>query len=111
MGWQLCARFSRPDWRGGLGMGWLRTLRSGVPFVTALSPLLDPLCLAALNAGIPFVGPLPVTVSLTLKRTQAGEPKAARSTAMVNAKQAPDGSAAACRHKRRNPSLCSWISL
>eukprot|EP00955_Chlamydomonas_euryale_P007579 80333-Chlamydomonas_euryale.AAC.1 len=61
---QLCARFSRPSWRGGVGMGWLRTVRNGVTFVTAPSPLLDPLCLAALNTGIPFLGPLPVTLTL-----------------------------------------------
>eukprot|EP00955_Chlamydomonas_euryale_P029309 309113-Chlamydomonas_euryale.AAC.1 len=94
---QLCAKFSRPGWRGGLGMGWLRTsqwrpfviarslqllhtlcgsapctsarvtvsepealaltqhpVRSGMPFVTAPSPLLNSLCLAVLNIGIPF---------------------------------------------------------
>eukprot|EP00955_Chlamydomonas_euryale_P073669 361808-Chlamydomonas_euryale.AAC.21 len=37
-------------------MGWLRNVCNGVPFVTAPSPLLDPLCLAALHTGIPFVG-------------------------------------------------------
>eukprot|EP00955_Chlamydomonas_euryale_P042608 352371-Chlamydomonas_euryale.AAC.4 len=47
-------------------MGWLRTMRNGVPFVTAPYPLLDPLCLAALNTGISFVGPLPATLTLTL---------------------------------------------
>eukprot|EP00955_Chlamydomonas_euryale_P091654 364639-Chlamydomonas_euryale.AAC.32 len=35
---QLCARFSRPGWRGGVGIGWLRTTRNGVPFVTAPYP-------------------------------------------------------------------------
>eukprot|EP00955_Chlamydomonas_euryale_P093568 364792-Chlamydomonas_euryale.AAC.15 len=55
-----------PGWHVGVGMGWLRTVRNGVPFVTAPSPLLDPLCLAALDTGIPFVGPLPVTLTLTL---------------------------------------------
>eukprot|EP00955_Chlamydomonas_euryale_P083560 363869-Chlamydomonas_euryale.AAC.28 len=59
-------RVSRAGWRGGVGMGWLRTVRSGVRFVTASSQLLDPLCLAALNTGIPFVDPLPKTLTLTL---------------------------------------------
>jgi len=47
-------------------MGRLRTVRNGVPLVTAPSPLLDLLCLAALNTGIPFLGALPVTLTLTL---------------------------------------------
>eukprot|EP00955_Chlamydomonas_euryale_P007693 81641-Chlamydomonas_euryale.AAC.22 len=46
-------------------MGWLRTLHRGVPYVTAPNPLLDPSRLAALNTGIPFVRPLPVTLTLT----------------------------------------------
>eukprot|EP00955_Chlamydomonas_euryale_P038273 351055-Chlamydomonas_euryale.AAC.7 len=49
--------------------GWyeeLSTVRSGLSFVTAPSPLLNLICLAALNTGIPFVGPLPVTLTLTL---------------------------------------------
>eukprot|EP00955_Chlamydomonas_euryale_P071574 361114-Chlamydomonas_euryale.AAC.4 len=50
---RLCARFSRLVWRGGVDMAWLRTMRNGVPFVTALSSLLDPLFLAMLNTGIP----------------------------------------------------------
>eukprot|EP00955_Chlamydomonas_euryale_P006299 66930-Chlamydomonas_euryale.AAC.1 len=33
---------SRPRWRGVVGMGWLKTVRSDVPFVTALSPCFDP---------------------------------------------------------------------
>eukprot|EP00955_Chlamydomonas_euryale_P067148 359754-Chlamydomonas_euryale.AAC.4 len=41
-------------------------LRNIVSFVTAPSPLLDPLCLGALNTGIPFVGLLPVTLTLIL---------------------------------------------
>eukprot|EP00955_Chlamydomonas_euryale_P112844 366166-Chlamydomonas_euryale.AAC.15 len=45
-------------------MGWLRTLRNGVPFVTAPSPLLDPLCLATLNTGIPFVESAPCNSDL-----------------------------------------------
>eukprot|EP00955_Chlamydomonas_euryale_P100720 365303-Chlamydomonas_euryale.AAC.7 len=32
-------------------MGWLRSVRTGVPFLTAPSPLFDPLCLAAFNTG------------------------------------------------------------
>jgi len=39
-------------------MGWLRTVRNGVLLVTAPSPPLDPLCLAMLSVGIPFMGPL-----------------------------------------------------
>eukprot|EP00955_Chlamydomonas_euryale_P019919 212566-Chlamydomonas_euryale.AAC.1 len=42
------------------------------PFVTAPSSLLDPLCLAALNTGIPPVGPLPVTLTLTLEKARPG---------------------------------------
>eukprot|EP00955_Chlamydomonas_euryale_P041584 352035-Chlamydomonas_euryale.AAC.1 len=53
-------------WRGRLGMGWLRTINNGVPFVIVPSALLNPLCLAALNTGIPFMRPLPVTLTLTL---------------------------------------------
>eukprot|EP00955_Chlamydomonas_euryale_P073663 361808-Chlamydomonas_euryale.AAC.15 len=45
------------------GMGRLKIAQSGMPFVTAPSPLRDPLCFAALNTGIPFVGPLPVTLA------------------------------------------------
>eukprot|EP00955_Chlamydomonas_euryale_P049266 354212-Chlamydomonas_euryale.AAC.17 len=48
--------------RGGVGMGWLRTLRSDTPFVTAPRLLHDSLCLAALNTGISFVGSLPLTL-------------------------------------------------
>eukprot|EP00955_Chlamydomonas_euryale_P011513 124003-Chlamydomonas_euryale.AAC.15 len=44
----------------------LRIVRNGVPFVTAPYPLLDPLGLATLNTGIPCVGPLPATLTLTL---------------------------------------------
>eukprot|EP00955_Chlamydomonas_euryale_P075152 362231-Chlamydomonas_euryale.AAC.3 len=43
----------------------LRTVCDGVPFVTAPNPLLDPLCLAALNTGI-LVGPLHVPLTPTL---------------------------------------------
>eukprot|EP00955_Chlamydomonas_euryale_P104117 365542-Chlamydomonas_euryale.AAC.3 len=50
-------------WRVGVGMRWLKTVRSAVPFVTAPSALLDPLCLAALNTGIPVMGALPVTLN------------------------------------------------
>eukprot|EP00955_Chlamydomonas_euryale_P018388 195529-Chlamydomonas_euryale.AAC.3 len=50
-------------WQGGVGVGWPRTMHNGVPFVTAPYPLLDPLCLATLNTDIPFVGPLPVTLT------------------------------------------------
>eukprot|EP00955_Chlamydomonas_euryale_P022771 240401-Chlamydomonas_euryale.AAC.2 len=63
---RLCARFPRPSWRGGVGMAWLRTVRNGVPLMTAPCLLLDPVCLATLNTGTPFVGPLPVTLTLTL---------------------------------------------
>eukprot|EP00955_Chlamydomonas_euryale_P057143 356675-Chlamydomonas_euryale.AAC.7 len=35
--------------------GWLWTARSGAFFVTAPGPLFDPLCLAALNTGTPFM--------------------------------------------------------
>eukprot|EP00955_Chlamydomonas_euryale_P101451 365346-Chlamydomonas_euryale.AAC.9 len=35
--------------------------------LTAPSPLLDPLCLAALNTGMPFVSPLHATLTLTLR--------------------------------------------
>eukprot|EP00955_Chlamydomonas_euryale_P044141 352821-Chlamydomonas_euryale.AAC.3 len=35
----------------------LLVVRSGVPFVTSLYLLPDPLCLATLNTDIPFVGP------------------------------------------------------
>eukprot|EP00955_Chlamydomonas_euryale_P078124 363084-Chlamydomonas_euryale.AAC.6 len=45
----LTSRFA-----GGVGTGWLRTVSNGMPFVTAPSPLLDPLCLAALNTSMPF---------------------------------------------------------
>eukprot|EP00955_Chlamydomonas_euryale_P039062 351290-Chlamydomonas_euryale.AAC.5 len=40
-------------------VGWLRTARSGAPFVKGLSPLFDFLssCLATLNTGVPLVGP------------------------------------------------------
>eukprot|EP00955_Chlamydomonas_euryale_P058930 357241-Chlamydomonas_euryale.AAC.17 len=39
---QLRAQLSCPGWRGGVGMGWLRTARSGNSLVSALSPLFDP---------------------------------------------------------------------
>eukprot|EP00955_Chlamydomonas_euryale_P020098 213604-Chlamydomonas_euryale.AAC.41 len=65
------AQLSRPGWQGGAGMGWPRTAHSGVPFVTVPSPLFDPLWTAALNTGIPLVGMLPVTLTLSL----TGEPK------------------------------------
>jgi len=42
-------RISRPGCRGGVGMRWLRTVRSGVPFVTATSLLLYPLVLSRLT--------------------------------------------------------------
>eukprot|EP00955_Chlamydomonas_euryale_P060749 357811-Chlamydomonas_euryale.AAC.5 len=46
------------SWLAGWGgMGWHRTVRSGVPFVTAPSSLFYPLCLVALNTGKPIVGP------------------------------------------------------
>jgi len=45
--------------------GWLRTVRNGMPFVTVSCPLLYPLCHATLNTGIPFVGLLRETVTLT----------------------------------------------
>eukprot|EP00955_Chlamydomonas_euryale_P060252 357663-Chlamydomonas_euryale.AAC.4 len=60
---RLCTWFSRPGWRGGVGMGWFRTVCDGVPFMTAPYLLLDPLCFATLNTGIPFVGPLPETLT------------------------------------------------
>eukprot|EP00955_Chlamydomonas_euryale_P082624 363749-Chlamydomonas_euryale.AAC.9 len=49
----------------------LRQHQHGVPFVTAPCPLFDALCLAALNTGIPCMGPLPATPtpSLTLTLT------------------------------------------
>eukprot|EP00955_Chlamydomonas_euryale_P071757 361190-Chlamydomonas_euryale.AAC.3 len=47
-------------------MGWLKAVHNGLPFVTAPYPLLDPLCLAALNTCLPFVGPLPATLTVTL---------------------------------------------
>eukprot|EP00955_Chlamydomonas_euryale_P072708 361489-Chlamydomonas_euryale.AAC.1 len=55
-------------WRSEVGMEWLGTVRNGLPFVTAPSPLLDPLCLALLNTGIPFAVPLLVSLTLTLIR-------------------------------------------
>eukprot|EP00955_Chlamydomonas_euryale_P019955 212950-Chlamydomonas_euryale.AAC.1 len=58
--------FLTSDWLGWAGMGWLRTARSGVPFVTASSPLFDRLCLAALTTGIPLVGALPAILSCSL---------------------------------------------
>eukprot|EP00955_Chlamydomonas_euryale_P046914 353530-Chlamydomonas_euryale.AAC.5 len=48
------------------GAAWRRTAHSGIPSVTVPSPLLDPLCLAALNTGLPCAGLLPVTLTLTL---------------------------------------------
>eukprot|EP00955_Chlamydomonas_euryale_P058121 356979-Chlamydomonas_euryale.AAC.6 len=51
---QLCAGFTRSGWRGWVGKGWLRAVRSVNPVVTAPSPLLDPLCLAALNTDTLF---------------------------------------------------------
>eukprot|EP00955_Chlamydomonas_euryale_P074977 362183-Chlamydomonas_euryale.AAC.3 len=62
-------------------MGWLRTVRNGVPFATAPSPLLDPLCLATLNTCILFVGPLPVNLALTLTQI----------TCKVHVAMKPDG--------------------
>eukprot|EP00955_Chlamydomonas_euryale_P112623 366146-Chlamydomonas_euryale.AAC.3 len=38
-------------------------VRSAAPFVLAPSPLFDSVCLAALNTGIPSVGPLPVPLT------------------------------------------------
>eukprot|EP00955_Chlamydomonas_euryale_P069659 360527-Chlamydomonas_euryale.AAC.7 len=56
-------------WGGvGWGMGWLRTTRSCIAFVTAPSPLFDLRRLAALNIGIPFMGPLPSTLTPTLRQ-------------------------------------------
>jgi len=56
-------------------MGWLEMERSDIPFVAfplmAPSPLLDPLCLAALKTGIPFVGPPTVALTLTCETKQA----------------------------------------
>eukprot|EP00955_Chlamydomonas_euryale_P071277 361014-Chlamydomonas_euryale.AAC.3 len=69
---RFCARFSHPGWRCGVGMGWLRTVRNGVPLVTAPCPLLDPVCLAMLNTGITCVGPCPLPVALTLTLTESG---------------------------------------
>eukprot|EP00955_Chlamydomonas_euryale_P113039 366188-Chlamydomonas_euryale.AAC.8 len=62
--WQPCARFSRSNWQGVVGTGRLRTAR------IAFSRLLDPICLAALNTGIPFLRPLPVILTLTLNVTR-----------------------------------------
>eukprot|EP00955_Chlamydomonas_euryale_P062567 358413-Chlamydomonas_euryale.AAC.18 len=42
----------------------LTALRPQIGRSSAPSPLLDPFCLAAFNTGIPFVGPLPVTLTL-----------------------------------------------
>eukprot|EP00955_Chlamydomonas_euryale_P053797 355617-Chlamydomonas_euryale.AAC.18 len=36
------SRYSRPGLQGGVGMGWLKTARSGINFVTAPSLLFDP---------------------------------------------------------------------
>eukprot|EP00955_Chlamydomonas_euryale_P066341 359517-Chlamydomonas_euryale.AAC.30 len=51
-------------------MGWLRTARGRPParFHLRQCPArcLTPPCLAALNTRIPLVGPLPVTLTLTL---------------------------------------------
>eukprot|EP00955_Chlamydomonas_euryale_P040693 351780-Chlamydomonas_euryale.AAC.5 len=49
---QLSAQFSHSPWQDGFGMRWLRTAHSGMPFVTAPSPLFDPLLLAAISKGI-----------------------------------------------------------
>eukprot|EP00955_Chlamydomonas_euryale_P092061 364676-Chlamydomonas_euryale.AAC.4 len=43
-------------------MGGLGTVHNGMSSATAPSPLLDALCLARFNTGIPFVGPLLVTL-------------------------------------------------
>eukprot|EP00955_Chlamydomonas_euryale_P081512 363590-Chlamydomonas_euryale.AAC.9 len=61
-------------WRGGIGMALRRTphRRTGVPFVTAPSPLFDPPLNAALNTF--FVGPLPVTLTPTPLRPAVGGP-------------------------------------
>eukprot|EP00955_Chlamydomonas_euryale_P003507 37845-Chlamydomonas_euryale.AAC.4 len=56
-------------------MAWLRTVRSGVPFVAALSPLLGPLYLAALNTGMPLVDPLPATLTLAAQQWHACTPQ------------------------------------
>eukprot|EP00955_Chlamydomonas_euryale_P052429 355151-Chlamydomonas_euryale.AAC.3 len=45
--------------------------RSMLDYVPAPYPLLDPLCPATLNTGIPFVGPLPATLTLTLTTSSA----------------------------------------
>eukprot|EP00955_Chlamydomonas_euryale_P101337 365338-Chlamydomonas_euryale.AAC.16 len=39
-------------------MAWLKAVHRGIPFLTEPSPLFDSLCLAALDAGVLFVGPL-----------------------------------------------------
>eukprot|EP00955_Chlamydomonas_euryale_P112581 366141-Chlamydomonas_euryale.AAC.4 len=68
--WIRRGRLARtPQW-GGSGPC---AMRYGIPCVTAPSPLLDPRCLAALNTGIPFVGPLPATLDSD-SDTQLGAP-------------------------------------
>eukprot|EP00955_Chlamydomonas_euryale_P104087 365538-Chlamydomonas_euryale.AAC.7 len=44
---------SRLVWWGGVGMEWLRTMRSVVPFLTAPSSLLDPLSCCARHRHTP----------------------------------------------------------
>eukprot|EP00955_Chlamydomonas_euryale_P079711 363330-Chlamydomonas_euryale.AAC.28 len=53
---------------------WAGLCAVGVPFVTAPSPLLDPRCLAALNTGIIFVAPFPVTLTLNVHDRHARVP-------------------------------------
>eukprot|EP00955_Chlamydomonas_euryale_P113472 366221-Chlamydomonas_euryale.AAC.7 len=52
----------------------LNTFNGPHPFVTAPYPLLDPLCLATLNTGVPFTGPLAGTLMLTASDTQTQRP-------------------------------------
>eukprot|EP00955_Chlamydomonas_euryale_P049327 354232-Chlamydomonas_euryale.AAC.2 len=52
-------------WRVGAGQV-AQDPHGGVPLVTVLSPLFDPLCLAAPNTCTPLVASLPVTLTLAL---------------------------------------------
>eukprot|EP00955_Chlamydomonas_euryale_P094338 364848-Chlamydomonas_euryale.AAC.15 len=53
--------------------GWLRTVSNGAPFVTVPCALLDPLCHASLDTGVPCVGPLPVTLTLIQTPTHTAD--------------------------------------
>eukprot|EP00955_Chlamydomonas_euryale_P114514 366281-Chlamydomonas_euryale.AAC.13 len=106
----------RPGWRGGVGVRGLRTELSGMPFQAAPSPLLDPLCLAALNTGVPFVGPLPVTLTLLswrMARHMQQCPLNAACKGRAAARQCLcfDVHAAACSRAPPAPSCCAPAPL